>query len=107
MCSRYLRAQLTAQSLPLLSDNPFDLAASTIDATSRLTSHSQGPGKVSSKSLISKMMLRSGVANPPKLRRWQSPHAWISISGLPFQVQPQVQLCCGSFDGALAVNRHP
>jgi hypothetical protein len=50
-----------------LSDNPFDLAASIIDATSRLTSHSHGAGKLSSKSLISKMTLRSGVANPPKL----------------------------------------
>jgi hypothetical protein len=24
---------------------------------------------------MSKMMRRSGVANPPKFRRWQSPHA--------------------------------
>src|SRR5207244_2381950 len=32
-----------------------------------------GAGSVSSKSLISKMMLRSGVAKPPKFTRWQSP----------------------------------
>ncbi|MNT89583.1 hypothetical protein D3C72_2303370 [compost metagenome] len=42
----------------------------------RLTSHSQGAGRVSSKSLMSKIRLRSGVANKPKFIRWQSPQAW-------------------------------
>ncbi len=42
---------------------------------SRLTSHSHGPGSVSSKSLMSKTTLRSGVANLPKLLTWASPHA--------------------------------
>ena len=62
-------------SRPLASDRPIDRAASTKEATSRLTSHSHGAGSVSSKSLMSKMMLRSGVAKPPKFSRWQSPHA--------------------------------
>src|SRR3974377_209801 len=42
MCSRYLRAQLTAQSRPCASDNPFARAASTMEAASRLRSHSHG-----------------------------------------------------------------
>ena len=42
---------------------------------SRLTSHSHGPGSVSSKSLMSKTRLRSGEAKAPKLARWASPHA--------------------------------
>src|SRR5262249_61750296 len=75
MCSRYLRALLTAQSRAWLSDRPFARPASTTDATSRLTSHSQGAREVSSKSLISKMTLRSGVANPKKFMRRQSAHA--------------------------------
>jgi hypothetical protein len=41
----------------------------TMLAVSRLTSHSQGAGRVSSKSLMSKKMLRSGVAKPPKFIR--------------------------------------
>ena len=41
----------------------------------RLTSHSHGPGSVSSKSLMSKTRLRSGVANLPKLVTCASPHA--------------------------------
>ena len=53
-----------------------DRAARTKDATSRLTSHSQGAGSVSSKSLMSKMTFLSGVAKPPKFIRWQSPHSW-------------------------------
>jgi hypothetical protein len=42
---------------------------------SRLTSHSHGPGNVSSKSLTSNTSLRSGEANNPKLARWASPQA--------------------------------
>ncbi|MCY1181367.1 hypothetical protein D9M73_218670 [compost metagenome] len=40
-----------------------------------MTSHSQGAGRVSSKSLMSNTRLRSGVAKKPKLSRWQSPQA--------------------------------
>ena len=42
-------------------------------AASRLRSHSQGPGSVSSKSLTSNIIARSGEANSPKLLRWASP----------------------------------
>ena len=49
-------------------------------AASRLTSHSQGPGSVSSKSLASKTSVRSGEANSPKLLRWASPLAWTRMS---------------------------
>ena len=49
--------------------------ATTKLVASRLTSHSQGAGRVSSKSLRSKTRLRSGVANSPKLSRWASPQA--------------------------------
>ena len=45
-------------------------------ATRRLTSHSNGPGSVSSKSLIPNTSRRSGPANVPKLERWASPHSW-------------------------------
>ena len=39
----------------------------------RLTSHSQGPGRVSSKSLISNTSWRSGEAKTPKFERCASP----------------------------------
>ena len=39
----------------------------------RLTSHSHGPGSVSSKSLTSKTSVRSGAANAPKFEMWASP----------------------------------
>ena len=45
-------------------------------AARRLTSHSHGPGSVSSKSLMSKISRRSGVPNTPKLDRWASPQSW-------------------------------
>ena len=44
-------------------------------AAIRLTSHSHGPGRVSSKSLMSKMSWRSGVPNTPKFDRCASPHS--------------------------------
>ncbi len=44
-------------------------------AAKRFTSHSHGPGAVSSKSLTSKTSLRSEAANPPKFAIWASPHA--------------------------------
>ena len=45
-------------------------------AARRLRSHSQGPGRVSSKSLTSITRRRSGAAKTPKFERWASPHAW-------------------------------
>ena len=53
--------------------------ATTRLAASRWTSHSNGPGSVSSKSRRSKARLRSGVAHRPKLRTWASPHSWTSM----------------------------
>ena len=44
-------------------------------AAIRLTSHSHGPGRVSSKSLMSKISCRSGVPNTPKFDRCASPHS--------------------------------
>ena len=44
-------------------------------AASRFTSHSHGPGRVSSKSLMSNSIRRSGVPNRPKFDRWASPHS--------------------------------
>ena len=51
-------------------------AATTKLAARRLTSHSQGPGSVSSKSLQSKTSWRSGEPKTPKLERWASPQIW-------------------------------
>ena len=60
--------------------NPLLRAAMTTLAASRLTSHSHGPGSVSSKSFESNTSVRSGEANRPKLDRWASPHAWTMMS---------------------------
>ena len=59
---------------------PLARPAMTTLAASRLTSHSQGPGSVSSKSLASKTRARSGEAKRPKLERWASPLAWTTMS---------------------------
>ena len=59
---------------------PLARPAMTMLAASRLTSHSQGPGRVSSKSLASKTIVRSGDAKSPKLERWASPLAWTMMS---------------------------
>ena len=44
-------------------------------AARRFTSHSNGPGSVSSKSFTSNTSERSGEAKPPKLERCASPHS--------------------------------
>ena len=58
-------------------------------AARRFTSHSQGPGRVSSKSLASKTRVRSGEANSPKFERWASPLAWtrMSVRGVVGEVE--------------------
>ena len=58
-----------------LAGNPLSRPATVRLAASRLTSHSNGPGRVSSKSLTSKTRFRSGEANAPKFDRWASPHS--------------------------------
>ncbi len=59
---------------------PLARPAMTTLAASRLTSHSHGPGSVSSKSLASKTSVRSGEAKRPKFERWASPLAWTKMS---------------------------
>ena len=56
--------------------NPRSRPAISKLAASRLTSHSHGPGSVSSKSLMSNISCRSGEANTPKFDRWASPQIW-------------------------------
>src|SRR6266566_8495328 len=73
ICSRYIRRQFNDACLVLAAGEPFCRPATTILAARRFTSHSQGPGSVSSKSLTSKTRLRSGVAKKPKLLRCASP----------------------------------
>ena len=60
---------------------PFWRAATTRLVARRATSHSKGPGRVSSKSRRSKLRLRSGVAHRPKFRTWASPQSctWIRL----------------------------
>ena len=60
--------------------NPFARAAIRTLTASRLTSHSHGPGSVSSKSFESKTRVRSGEANSPKFERCPSPLAWTTMS---------------------------
>ena len=64
---------------------PMNRPASITLAASRFTSHSQGAGSVSSKSLMSNTSLRSGAPNPPKFSKWRSPHACTRnlVEGVP------------------------
>ena len=58
---------------------PLSRAAINMLAANRLTSHSHGPGSVSSKSLTSNTSRRSGEANTPKFDRCASPqHCTVS-----------------------------
>src|SRR5262249_34730252 len=63
-------------SLDTVSLSALSRQATTKLAASRLTSHSHGAGRVSSRSLIEKMTRRSGVAKPPKFDKWASPQHW-------------------------------
>jgi hypothetical protein len=62
-----------------LAEQAFARAATAMLAARRLTSHSQGPGSVSSKSLRSKTSRRSGDAKSPKFDRCASPHSCTRI----------------------------
>ncbi len=55
--------------------------ATTRLAARRLRSNSNGPWRVSSKSLMSNRRSRSGEANRPKLARCASPHSWVDDAG--------------------------
>ena len=63
------------------SSKPRSRPATAKLATSRFTSHSNGPGSVSSKSLMLKMSRRSGAAKAPKFERCASPQSWTSQPG--------------------------
>ncbi len=65
---------------PSAAVKPLLRAAITTLAARRLTSHSHGPGSVSSKSFESKTSVRSGDANRPKFEMWASPLAWTVMS---------------------------
>ena len=77
MLSRYSVATAVADARTTSAGRSTSLPARTNDAARRRTSHSKGPGLVSSKSLMSKMMLRSGAANIPKFDRWASPQSCV------------------------------
>jgi hypothetical protein len=71
-CARGRRDGSTA----LLGGVPVSRPAISRLVASRLTSHSNGPGLVSSKSLTWKTSRRSGEAKRPKSPRCASPHNW-------------------------------
>ena len=56
-----------------LALKPLKRAAISMLTARRFTSHSHGPGSVSSKSLTSNTSARSGEANTPKFDKWASP----------------------------------
>src|SRR3954451_24014985 len=78
MRSRYASTQVRMASSPTSSGCAFSLATTTRLAANRLTSHSNGPGSVSSKSRNANASCRSGVAHNPKFRTCASPHIWTS-----------------------------
>lgn len=75
MADRYSVAVDFVQDRATVLDRPLARAARTTDVVSRFTSHSKGPGFVSSKSLTSKITDRSGAANMPKFARCASPQS--------------------------------
>ena len=76
---RYSRAEAVITSRRSASEKPLFRPATAMLAARRLMSHSQGPGRVSSKSLMSNRSSRSGDPNRPKFDRCASPQAWTLI----------------------------
>ena len=72
---RYAAAVPSTTLARSLSENPRLRPAMARLAVRRLTSHSHGPGRVSSKSFRSKTRVRSADAKTPKLLRCASPQA--------------------------------
>ena len=72
---RYRVTEAVTISRRSLPPNPLPRAATSMLAASRLTSHSHGPGVVSSKSLTSNTSRRSAEPKIPKFDRCASPHA--------------------------------
>ena len=75
---RYRPTAVRTMSARALRPKPLSRPATDRLAASRLTSHSHGPGWVSSKSLTSNIRRRSGEANAPKFDRCASPHSWVT-----------------------------
>ena len=75
IASRYSRAAAITTEPQAASSKPRSRPATAKLAASRFTSHSNGPGSVSSKSLMLKTRLRSGAAKMPKLERCASPQS--------------------------------
>ena len=72
---RYAATAARTAAPRCLAEKPRSRPAATRLTARRLTSHSHGPGWVSSKSLTSNIMLRSGVPKIPKFERWASPQS--------------------------------
>jgi hypothetical protein len=77
MAVRYAPTTASRTLLRSLAENPLSRPAMAKLAASRFTSHSHGPGSVSSKSLSPNSMRRSGVPKTPKFIRWASPHTCV------------------------------
>ena len=76
IASRYSRTAAVTTERRAASSKPRSRPATAKLAASRFTSHSNGPGSVSSKSLMLKTSLRSGAAKMPKFERCASPQSW-------------------------------
>ena len=76
IASRYWRTDSVTSTCRVDSSNPRSRPATAMLAASRFTSHSNGPGSVSSKSLMLKTRRRSGDAKIPKFERCASPQSW-------------------------------
>ena len=75
IASRYSRAAANTTERQTAWSKPQSRPATAMLAASRFTSHSNGPGSVSSKSLMLKTSRRSGAAKMPKLERCASPQS--------------------------------
>ena len=85
IASRYERVTARLIDCRCFASKPRSRPATAKLATSRFTSHSNGPGSVSSKSLMLNTSRRSGAAKPPKLDRCASPQSCTSspVRGAP------------------------
>ena len=81
---RYSMATVATISARCAGVKPLCRPATSKLATRRFTSHSNGPGSVSSKSLRSKTNVRSAVAKPPKFARCASPASCTVSPVLPW-----------------------
>ena len=86
---------------------PSSRPATTRLAARRLRSNSNGPGMVSSKSLMSKSKARSGEANSPKFERCASPQSWTVMPEFgPAERSDAIGKCRAAIEGERR-DRHP